>query len=169
MGQHLLNKKTTVLNKSEQNKRGLNGEMSSISRSATTTRTHNSSSISIQRVTKENVVDLSHDENKAASTATNSESLLKKFSFLNKDKSYLSRLSNYVNKNFLHAEASNTKFKTRNTNGMIFASIELNAQEGEEEDQVEEAPNFANTGKINKNSALISKNKVNTKYFINYK
>jgi len=78
-GQLLL--KQSLLNKSEQNKRTLHGEINNVIR----TDTSEKNATTTQQQKKESV---------------EKTDLMKKFSFLNRDKSYLSRLSTYVNKNF---------------------------------------------------------------------
>lgn len=75
-GQQLL--KQSLLNKSEQNKRTLNGEINNVNRPIT----------------------IQPDKTQPESKQEEKVDLFKKFSFLNRDKSYLNRLSNYVNKNF---------------------------------------------------------------------
>lgn len=79
-GQQLL--KQTLLNRTDQNKRTLTGENNPISRAETEMKP-------TQQLQK---------------SQAEKQDLLKKFSFLNRDKSYLSRLSNYVNKNFSGAQ-----------------------------------------------------------------
>jgi hypothetical protein len=51
---------------------------------------------------------------------------LKKFSFLNRDKTYLNRLSNYVNKN-IYCNSGTTSKSTR-SNMMVFSSIDINSE-----------------------------------------
>jgi hypothetical protein len=79
-GQLLL--KQSLLNKSEQNKRTFNGEINNVIRTETSEKT---TATATQQQKKDSV---------------EKTDLMKKFSFLNRDKSYLSRLSTYVNKNF---------------------------------------------------------------------
>ena len=73
-GQHLL--KLSLMNRTDQNKRTLNGDLNQITRAESELKTTQQK------------------------TQGEKQDLLKKFSFLNRDKSYLSRLSSYVNKNF---------------------------------------------------------------------
>ncbi len=63
-----------------------------------------------------------------SSTITNSDTMdhLKKFSFLNRDKTYLNRLSNYVNKN-IYGNSGTTSKSTR-SNMMVFSSIDINTE-----------------------------------------
>jgi hypothetical protein len=50
-------------------------------------------------------------------------SILKKFSFLNRDKNYMNRLSNYVNKNLSHGSTINANKPICRSNNMVFTSI----------------------------------------------
>lgn len=118
LGEQLLKKKTS-LNKTEQNKRALNGDINIVNRE-----TILSTSSSYQIKDK--------NEKDESGKSINTENLLKKFSFLKKDKTYLSKLSSYVNKNLCVAD--NTKasnLKSRNNTGMVFTKVDLTIDEDE--------------------------------------
>lgn len=154
IGQSLLKKKpnTNTLNKSEQNKRASNGEIVMAS--------SKKSSITITRVgenTEAAVV-----EETTAKVTNNSENLLKKFSFLNRDKGYLSKLSSYVNKNFANADQANTvKTKSRNTNGMVFTKVDLTGddEENDSDNRGPKAP-YTNSASVNRQSSALNNDRV---------
>lgn len=149
MGQQLLKKKINPLNKSEQNKRALNGDMNAISR--------------LETMDELSALGGNPEVNNGASkplAINNQENLLKKFSFLNKDKGYLSKLSNYVNKNFANVESAQlAKTKPKNSTGMVFTKIDLNGLEDEENSKDPSVP-YMNSSAVNRSSALINKERV---------
>ena len=58
------------------------------------------------------------------------ENMLKKFSFLNRDKSYMTRLSSYVNKNISNIDMNNGQTKSiARRNNMVFTSLASNQDE----------------------------------------
>ena len=69
------------------------------------------------------------NSNKEKATATSTVDFAKKFSFLGRDKGYLSRLSSYVTKSMhTNGHSSNAKAATR-SNNMVFASIDINSND----------------------------------------
>ena len=142
------------LNKSEQSKRALNGDLSAVSR------------LVVEPENQHPGVDTTDGK----SLASNQENLLKKFSFLNKDKGYLSKLSSYVAKNFANVEgASLVKSKPRNANGMVFTKIDLNEEEDDSSSKDPGAP-YMNSTAVNRNSVMLNKNRVSgflKKMFVN--
>lgn len=90
------------------------------------------------------------------SKSTESGSLLNKFSFLNKDKSYMNRLSTYVNKTIVQTDqvtsvTASSKLSTRNNN-MVFTSRFKNSEEAENEIENKTEPD--NSYKKNKFSKI---------------
>lgn len=149
MGQSLLKKKMNPLNRSDQNKRALNGDLNAISRETT--------GEPLSAFDGNNLEAVNNGASKPL--AINSqESLLKKFSFLNKDKGYLSKLSSYVNKNFANVETAQlVKTKPKNSNGMVFTKIDLNDED--EENSKDLSTPYMNSSAVNRSSAMINKNR----------
>jgi hypothetical protein len=87
----------------------------------TTSKSVIKSSITIQPL---NTIDVTLKP-KSKQNDQKSDSPVNKFSFLNRDRSYLSRLSNYVNKNFAH-ELTTTSSKSARSNNMVFSSVNQN-------------------------------------------
>lgn len=145
MGQNLLKKKKAPLNKSDQNKRALNGEINAISRL-------------VPKTSNESKSDDPNGDTKHI-TPGNTENLLKKFSFLNRDKGYLSKLSSYVNKNFTNIDNANAaKTKSRNNTGMVFTKIDLAADDDEETKYSK--PAYMNSAAVNSSSVAIYEKRV---------
>lgn len=158
MGQNLLKKKTPAcseLSKSEQSKRALNGEINAVSRLNTIT---SKTSISITGIRQTS-------ESDSTTTKTNlnrtPDNLLKKLSFLSRDKGYLSKLSSYVNKNFNGLDTAigtstavkSAATKAKLTNGMVFTKIDLTV---DEEVNGSGGSGYVNSSEVNRQSAAIN-------------
>lgn len=97
--------------------------------SSSNNNTTNISSQTNQLIKKGQLLLKQKQPSETTSNANKSETLdhLKKFSFLNRDKTYLNRLSNYVNKNIYGAGSSSGSKSNRN-NMMVFSSIDINTE-----------------------------------------
>ncbi len=64
---------------------------------------------------------------KAVTSDASPSTLLQKFSFLNRDKTYINRVSNYINKNMVNNELMSGSLKgTTRSSNMVFSSLDLN-------------------------------------------
>ena len=144
MGENLLKKKQNI-NKTEQNKRALNGDINIVNRETTLSTTSSLSSNHMK-------AKIDKDE---SGKSTNTDSLLKKFSFLKKDKTYLSKLSSYVNKN-LHT-TDTKKATSRNNTGMVFTKVDLTI---DEEENYCQKPTHTSAAMINQTSKLLNEKRV---------
>jgi len=165
VGQNLLKKKG--LNKSEQSKRALNGDINAITRLNNTT----ISSSTKSSITITNIPTPGNSNNPVkGSPSRTPDSFLKKFSFLSRDKSYLSKLSTYVNKNFSGLDTTSGSIgtiksaaaKAKLSNGMVFTTIELNAEE-----ETSCGGIHVNSSEVNRQSASINSRRVRHFVYLN--
>jgi hypothetical protein len=123
-GQELLRK--NLLTKTMQMKRTSNDEITSFGSTTSRLGAMSVTLSSTSTTTKSSITIQSIESSKKQ--PDDSVDIMNKFSFLNRDKSYLSRLSNYVNKNLAHAGTGNAKAGGR-SNNMIFTSVNSNDNE----------------------------------------
>lgn len=72
-----------------------------------------------------------HATSSSSGSGSSVNNYLKKFSILNKDQNFISRLSNYVNRNFqIEKKSTSSSSTSRTNNNMVFTSIDTSTTAG---------------------------------------